>query len=157
MGVATALAAGLHWCSAEHLLFMGGCYSINAAPGSGVCREARDGVCVGYAEETTRSVETIETCIVGTETGKCAPDHCNVQIGDSVYCSQCNDSGADAAPTNGVCSADNNECSAKADGRCTTCDRESFMLQGMIYSTHRLLPVLCCWAPRLRGGPKSHE
>ena len=27
----------------------------------------------------------------------------------------------------------------------------------MIYSTHRLLPVLCCWAPRLRGGPKSHE
>ena len=29
---------------------LGGCYNINAAPGSGVCREARDGACVMYIE-----------------------------------------------------------------------------------------------------------
>ena len=92
---------------------------------------------MGYTEEV-RSVQTAETCTVGTETGKCAPDHCNVQIGDSVYCSQCSNGGSDAsspAPTNGVCSADNNECSFKAAGRCTTCAYESFMFQGGCYRT----------------------
>ncbi|ESU44186.1 Variant-specific surface protein, partial [Giardia duodenalis] len=101
-----------------------------------VCRGARDGACVGYAEETTRSGQTAETCTVGTETGKCAPDYCNVQIGDSVYCSQCSGGSSETsspAPTNGVCSADNNECSVKADGRCTTCAQQSFMFQGGCY------------------------
>ncbi|ESU43280.1 Variant-specific surface protein, partial [Giardia duodenalis] len=107
------------------------------APGSGACRKARGGACAGYVKETARSGQTAETCTVGTETGKCAPDHCNVQIGDSVYCSQCSNGGSETsspAPTNGVCSADNNECSVKADGRCTTCDHESFMFQGGCYA-----------------------
>ena len=30
-------------CSGGFFLFRGGCYSARAAPGSGVCREARDG------------------------------------------------------------------------------------------------------------------
>ncbi|ESU44857.1 Variant-specific surface protein [Giardia duodenalis] len=115
---------------------LGGCYSAGAAPGSSVCREARDGACARHAEGV-RSVQTAETCTTGAEIGKCAPNHCNVQIGDSVYCSQCSNGGSDAsspAPTNGVCSADNNECSAKAEGRCTTCDHASFLFQGGCYS-----------------------
>ena len=40
-------------CSAGHFLFMGGCYDTRAAPGSGVCREARDGACVRYVEENS--------------------------------------------------------------------------------------------------------
>ncbi|ESU42085.1 Variant-specific surface protein [Giardia duodenalis] len=122
---------------------MGGCYDTRVAPGSGVCREARGGACVGYAEETTRSGQTAETCTVGTETGQCADttgncetSACNVQIGDSLYCSQCSNGGSETsspAPTNGVCTTDNNECSVKADGRCTTCAHESFMFQGGCY------------------------
>ena len=100
-----------------------------------MCREARDGACVGYAEEV-RSAQTAGTCTVGAETGQCAPDHCDVQIGDSVYCSQCSNGGSDAsspAPTNGVCSADNAVCSAKSNGVYTTCAHESFMFQGGCY------------------------
>ena len=85
-----------------------------------------------------RSAETTETCTTGTETGKCAPDHCDVQIGDSVYCSQCSGGSSETsspAPTNGVCTTDNNECSVKADGRCTTCAHESFMFKGGCYRT----------------------
>ena len=41
-------------CSGEFFLFMGGCYDARAAPGSGVCREARDGACVGYKEEVSK-------------------------------------------------------------------------------------------------------
>ena len=41
-------------CSGEFFLFMGGCYDARAAPGSGVCREARDGACVMYAEEASK-------------------------------------------------------------------------------------------------------
>ena len=135
MGVATALAAGPHWCCAGQFLFMGGCYDARAAPRGGVCGEARGGACVRYGEGM-RSVETTGTCTTSPE--KCNPDACNVQIGDSIYCSQCSNGGSDAsspAPTNGVCSADNNECSVKADGRCTTCDHESFMFKGGCYTT----------------------
>ncbi|ESU40133.1 Variant-specific surface protein, partial [Giardia duodenalis] len=101
-----------------------------------VCREERDGACVGYAEETARSGQTAETCTTGAETGKCAPDHCNVQIGDSVYCSQCSGGSSETsspAPTNGVCTTDNNECSAKANGMCTQCAQQSFMFKGGCY------------------------
>ena len=46
---------------------MGGCYNARAAPGSGVCREARDGACVRYAEESVGGVrETKETRAHGT-------------------------------------------------------------------------------------------
>ena len=41
-------------CSGGFFLFMGGCYDARAAPGSGVCREARDGACVGYADEVSK-------------------------------------------------------------------------------------------------------
>ena len=81
-----------------------------------------------------RSIETTGTCTTSPE--KCNPDACNVRIGDSVYRSQCSNGGSDTsspAPTNGVCTTDNNECSVKADGRCTTCAHESFMFQGGCY------------------------
>ncbi|ESU40521.1 Variant-specific surface protein [Giardia duodenalis] len=42
------------------MLFMGGCYDTHAAPGSGVCREARDGVCGWYKEESIRGVRETE-------------------------------------------------------------------------------------------------
>ena len=41
-------------CSGGFFLFRGGCYSSSAAPGSGVCREARDGACVRHAEEMSK-------------------------------------------------------------------------------------------------------
>ncbi|ESU42665.1 Variant-specific surface protein, partial [Giardia duodenalis] len=134
------VAASQLWCIYQatrvHTLLAGRYCSVGVA-GSGVCREARDGVCVRHAEEM-RSVETTETCITGADPGQCAPNHCNVQIGDSVYCSQCSGGSSETsspAPTNGVCTTDNNECSVKADGRCTTCAHESFMFQGGCYAT----------------------
>ena len=41
-------------CSGGFFLFMGGCYSAGAAPGSGVCREARDGECVKRIKEVSK-------------------------------------------------------------------------------------------------------
>ncbi|EFO63963.1 VSP [Giardia lamblia P15] len=61
---------------------------------------------------------------------------CGAIIGGASYCSQCNDSGSDpssGAPTDGVCTADNNECSAKKDGSCTQCAQKSFMYKGRCY------------------------
>ena len=111
---------------------LGGCYNTRAAPGSGVCREARGGVCVRYAKEVRRhdepgsKVAESTTCqAADSGTGKCKTAMCNVWIGGKDYCSKCAEAGE-----------------FLIDGACVTM---------MIYSTHRLLPVLCCWAPRLRG------
>ena len=61
---------------------------------------------------------------------------CDAAINGKKYCSQCNDTGnsnSGGAPTDGVCSADNNECSQKQDGKCTQCAQKSFMYKGGCY------------------------
>ena len=59
-------------------------------------------------------------------------DKCEI-IGDAEICSQCNRGESQSAPTDGVCSADNNECSQKQDGKCTQCANRSFMYKGGCY------------------------
>ena len=116
---------------------LGGCYDTRAAPGSGVCRKARGGVCVRHAEEVraeAREKLSADQCVEVSGGGPSTCKTCGAVISGVSYCSQCNDSGADAAPTNGVCSADNNECPKKSAGACTQCDRESFMFQGGCYA-----------------------
>ncbi|ESU39895.1 Variant-specific surface protein, partial [Giardia duodenalis] len=134
---ATALAAGLHRCSAEHLLFMGGCYDISVA-GSGVCREARDGACVRHAEEVRAEAKAqlgTDQCVEVTGGAANTCKTCGAVIGGTKYCSACNDSGSTAAPTDGVCTTDNAVCSAKSTGVCTTCTGSSFMFKGGCYAT----------------------
>ena len=61
---------------------------------------------------------------------------CSAVINGKKYCSQCNGGGSDQAspaPTDGVCSADNNECTRKQDEKCTTCTGSSFMYKGGCY------------------------
>ncbi|ESU41278.1 Variant-specific surface protein [Giardia duodenalis] len=76
-----------------------------------------------------------DQCVEVSGGGPSTCKTCGAIIGGTKYCSACNDSGSTAAPTNGVCTTDNNECSVKADGRCTTCAQESFMFQGGCYRT----------------------
>ena len=114
-----------------------------------MCREARDGVCVMYVEEnsidsgrhrTPVGVRAAGQCTDEANQQNCEANSCNVQIGSNVYCSQCSNGGSETsspAPTNGVCSTDNNECSVKADGRCTTCAQQSFMFKGGCYRADR--------------------
>ncbi|ESU44971.1 Variant-specific surface protein, partial [Giardia duodenalis] len=132
-------------CSAGQFLFMGGCYDTHAAPGSGVCREARGGACVMHKEEdktdkTSTGViraGTGDTCIQGTTSGtpestKCKTDKCDVTIGGSQYCSQC--SVTTEFPINGVCTTDKgpntNQCAA---GKCTSCGDGYFLHKGGCY------------------------
>ena len=113
-----------------------GYYSAGAAPGSGVCREARDGACVGHAEEVRAEPKEPSTgCTVTPDGGPSTCKTCGAVIGGTKYCSACNDSGSTTAPTDGVCTADNAVCSVKAAGRCTTCAHESFMFKGGCYRT----------------------
>ncbi|ESU41419.1 Guanylate kinase, partial [Giardia duodenalis] len=136
VGVATALAAGSAPVLCGALPARGGCYDARVAPGSSVCREALGGACVRHAEEVTggpkKSVRVREApagCTVGgTNTDNCQT--CNVQIGDSLYCSQCK---TGFVPINGKCVAFSDssvtttaEC-AKSDGNLdqssTTCGK----------------------------------
>ncbi|ESU41085.1 Variant-specific surface protein [Giardia duodenalis] len=119
-------------------LFMGGCYSVSAAPGSGVCSEARDGVCVRRAEEVRAEVKEPRTGCQAQESGGPETCHtCGAVIGGVSYCSQCNvdSSGTNGAPTDGTCQADNAVCSTTLDGVCTTCTGSSFMFKGGCYRT----------------------
>ncbi|ESU40539.1 Variant-specific surface protein [Giardia duodenalis] len=137
MDAATALAAGLHRCSAGHFLFMGGCYDISVA-GGGVCREARDGTCGRHAEMVRAEAKAqlgTDQCVEVTGGAANTCKTCGAIIGGTKYCSACNDSGSTAAPTDGVCTADNAVCSAKSNGVCTTCTGSSFMFQGGCYAT----------------------
>ena len=130
----------------------GGCYDISVA-GSGVCREARGGACVMYVEEhsvdggrhraqhsrahdSTEGDERMREATCADNTNKCQT--CNVQIGDSLYCSQCKTETANIAPVNGICkdvSSDTALCKTNAGGKCTQCDGQSFMYQGGCYQT----------------------
>ncbi|ESU42997.1 Variant-specific surface protein [Giardia duodenalis] len=115
---------------------MDGCYDARAAPGRGVCGEARDGACVMYKEEVraeTKEQLGAGTCeeVTGNEPNTCKT--CGAVIGGTKYCSACNGDGSTSAPVDGTCQTENNECPNKANGRCTTCAQQSFMFKGGCY------------------------
>lgn len=60
-------------CSGGFFLFRGGCYDARAAPGSGVCREARGGACVGHAEMSKRRVFSCPSAASGRAPGTRRP------------------------------------------------------------------------------------
>ncbi|ESU40250.1 Variant-specific surface protein [Giardia duodenalis] len=143
----------LHRCSVGHVLFMSGCHSVSAAPGSGVCREARDGACVGYAEETKaeragageaersgerRGPQDPRTnCQADSSGGDGTCKVCGVHVSESEYCSQCNED-ATYAPVNGQCAdvtqgSDKTLCPQSAAGKCTQCGGNSLLYLGGCY------------------------
>ncbi|ESU40550.1 Variant-specific surface protein, partial [Giardia duodenalis] len=155
--VATALAAGLHRCSAGQFLFMGGCYDTRAAPESGVCREARDGACMMYREmgadeeysvdgrrnkmqgsrahDSMQGAERVKEATCADTSTHC--ETCNVQIGDSLYCSQCK---AGFVPIDGKCTEAEsakikctNASGAAAKNVCEKCIGATFMYKGGCY------------------------
>ena len=138
---ATTLATSLHWCSAGHLLFMGGCYDTRAAPGSGVCREARDGACARHAEEVMRNdepgskVAESTTCqAAASGSTKCAENMCNVWIGGKDYCSEC--ATADELLIDGACvpaSGQDTKCKTNSQGACSSCGDGYFLHKGGCY------------------------
>ncbi|ESU43472.1 Chromosome segregation ATPase [Giardia duodenalis] len=156
MDAATALAASLHWCSAGHFLFRGGCYNISAT-GSGVCREARDGACVMYREmgaqkrrpvdsgrrgahDSMQGAERVRAaqCTTGNdgESTKCKNTKCDVWINGVQYCSQC--AKADEFLVNGVCKTTNEDSacatpSSPTDGTCKSCKAGYFLHEGGCY------------------------
>ena len=88
------------------------------------------------------------TCTTGTGAGQCAPDHCNVQIGDSIYCSQCGKQGE--GPINGVCTAtlESNTC---AGGACQSCTAGYFLHKGGCYQFGGAIGKLICTDPSTPG------
>ena len=135
---ATALAASSAPVLCGAVLFHGWVLRYPRGPGSGVCREARDGACVRYAEEVRAEAKeqlSASACEEVSGGGPSTCKTCGAVIGGTKYCSACNDSGSTTAPTDGVCTADNAVCSVKAAGRCTTCAHESFMFKGGCYRT----------------------
>ncbi|EFO64938.1 VSP [Giardia lamblia P15] len=86
-----------------------------------------------------------------------SPDTCKVceAVIDGVnYCSQCNDDRSDpssGAPTDGVCTTDNNECSQKANGKCTQCAHSSFMYKGGCYKDSQAPGNTMCQATDSNG------
>ncbi|ESU41343.1 Variant-specific surface protein [Giardia duodenalis] len=122
-------------CKSGYFLLDGGCYETSRQPGKSVCTTANNGQC--------------QTCANGQQPASGVCPAC------PAGCSTCSDSGSSQ-----TCS----ECLAgyyKSGTKCVKCSENSAdgKIQGvemmMIYSTHRLLPVLCCWAPRLRGSGGS--
>ncbi|ESU40801.1 Variant-specific surface protein, partial [Giardia duodenalis] len=128
----------------------GGCYSISVA-GSGVCREARGGACVRYAEENktdrtptrVRVASAEETCPKATddsteEQGKCKSTKCDVTIGGNPYCSQCSEPSDHLVDGKCVAAGEdtNKACIAKtraADGTCGSCAQGYFLHRGGCY------------------------
>ena len=121
-------------CSGGFFLFMGGCYNTRAAPGSGVCREAQGG-----AYDSMQGAERVRKATSADTSTKCETSSCNVQIGDKLYCSKCNEP-TTHAPVDGVCKAISNDdasgCKLKsptADGTCTQCGANYFLHKGGCY------------------------
>ncbi|ESU43225.1 Variant-specific surface protein, partial [Giardia duodenalis] len=119
----------------------GGCYNISVI-GSGVCREARDGACVGYAEEnsvdggrhgTPVGVIAAGQCTDEANQQKCEASSCNVLIGENTYCSKC--STTSEAPVNGVCTATTDTAceGSVTTGLCTQCKSSYFLHKGGCY------------------------
>ena len=91
---------------------------------------------IGLMLEMAWAAQAGDECeeVTGSEPNTCKT--CSAVINGKKYCSQCNDTGnsnSGGAPTDGVCSADNNECSQKQDGKCTQCANKSFMYKGGCY------------------------
>ncbi|EET00040.1 VSP [Giardia duodenalis ATCC 50581] len=82
-----------------------------------------------YKEEM-RSVQTAGTCTTSPE--KCNPDACNVQIGNSIYCSRCKDESSEF-PINGVCTNQKDDNTCTAGGVCTSCKEGYFLHKGGCY------------------------
>ncbi|KAE8305263.1 VSP [Giardia duodenalis] len=88
---------------------------------------------IGLMLEMARAAQAGDECeeVTGSDPNTCKT--CSAVINGKKYCSQCNDSGSQSAPTDGKCTADNNECSTKNNGVCTQCAHESFMYKGGCY------------------------
>ena len=120
-----------------------------------MCREARDGACVGHAEEVRakragageaerrserRGVRDPRTnCQEVTSNptdGSC--NTCGVTIGQTTYCSKCNEPDT-YAPVDGVCEDIETQtdkkalCTVHTDGACTACGSTSFLYKGGCY------------------------
>ncbi|ESU40284.1 Variant-specific surface protein, partial [Giardia duodenalis] len=139
-----------------------GCYDARAAPGSGVCREARDGACVRYKEEhtvdggrhgTPVGVRAAGQCTDEANQQNCEANSCNVQIGSNVYCSQCKTGGN--VPIDGVCAdkadavdkcltADNQEITTEQV--CGKCGDNHFLFKGGCYNVDTAPGNLICSA-----------
>ena len=138
-------------------LLADGCYSICAAPRSDVCREARGGACVRHTEEnsidggrhgaqsssaqgSTEGVERVRETTCADSTGNCETSACNVQIGDTLYCSQCK---TGFVPINGKCAAassSQDKCTnaagtGDANTICEKCIGATFMFKGGCYDS----------------------
>ncbi|ESU44379.1 Variant-specific surface protein [Giardia duodenalis] len=147
--LALAAASALVLCGA--LPARGGCYSISVT-GSGVCREARDGACVMYAEELkvgrtgARQGVASGTCTPGTAATNCKADMCNVQIGGETYCSQCN-AGAELL-IDGTCVTSTTElakkCITNSQGACTQCGDGYLLHKGGCYQIGGTVGLLIC-------------
>ena len=140
---ATALAAGSAPVLCGALPARGGCYDTRAAPGSGVCREARDGACVGYAEEVrgqdepgSKVAESTTCQAADSGAGKCKTAMCNVWIGGKDYCSQC----AETAELliDGTCVTSTTElakkCTTNTKGACLSCGDGYFLYSNGCYA-----------------------
>ena len=84
-----------------------------------MCREARDGACVGYAEEMraeTKGQLSAGACEEVSGGGPNTCKTCGAVIGGVSYCSAYNvDSNTASAPVDGQCTTENNECPNKAN------------------------------------------
>ncbi|ESU45212.1 Variant-specific surface protein, partial [Giardia duodenalis] len=143
----------VHLSDTQHLRpARGGCYNARAAPGSGVCREARDGACVIYREEVraeragageARNPRAACTADSSGSDGTCKV--CGVHVSESEYCSECN-SPDTHAPVNGQCAdvstegQDKTLCPQHDQGKCTQCGGNSLLYMGGCYSATNGLP-----------------
>ncbi|ESU39973.1 Variant-specific surface protein, partial [Giardia duodenalis] len=128
-------------------------YSISAAPGSGVCREARDGACVQYKEEVRAEAKEPSTeCTVTPDGGPNTCKTCGATIGGVNYCSECN--GANHAPVNGECAdvSSNQFCTGHASDVCNQCAGASFMFKGGCYEKGQQPGSTICQTPGSTDG-----
>ncbi|ESU40135.1 Variant-specific surface protein [Giardia duodenalis] len=153
----TAAVCCITGCSASTPVLCGalparcGCYDARAAPGSGVCREARDGACVRYKEEVraeragageARNPRTACTAEPSGGAGSC--NTCEAPIGQTNYCSKCNEPDT-YAPVDGVCenvgtAPSSTLCTVYTDGACTECGSTSFLYRGGCYQPNEGKP-----------------
>ena len=79
---------------------------------------------------------------------KCETSSCNVQIGNTLYCSQCE---ANYVPIDGVCKqvseATNGKCKTPTGGKCTSCGDGYFLYKGGCYDKKGDLGQIICKTP----------
>ncbi|ESU39979.1 Variant-specific surface protein, partial [Giardia duodenalis] len=125
-----------------------------------VCRETRDGACVGRAEENKTDKTSAKMIRAGAgdtcpkvdndssqETGKCKNTKCDVMIGGNPYCSQCSLETDHLVDGKCVAAGEdaNSNCVSNNQGSCTSCANSYFMYQGGCYQTSEPNPgnTLC--------------